>query len=662
MRDLLSSSRERAAAIVLIGGLIAATVFVAMSPAVSVPGLHETHGDAFGLHDVAKIHVPGWSSPDYDPFADGRFRLLTLLLAVAYLMATTAIGATLVRLLPGADAWPRPVRVLAAFLPGYLMVLAPLQLVFAAIPIPAASWVALVLVIGAALAIHRRALPGLPGRLRAAGARTWLIVGGGVLGSIALAALWRVQAGRNFMANDSVITLLLTAEAELAAKGTIYLLQWDQQSDEWLFSAPLMFTSRAGEDYLLPLYLAASVGLASFACLLYGLVSSFAPRRRVLAGTLSAGVVLAATPAIFPIYYISLFGGQNPALWLGHEGRYIGIVAPWIAAMLVGRVKGRAAIAAVGFATLGLGFLSVHVTVFVVAGLVTVLLWRGLPRPSAHTLGRAVQVAAIALGAFALATPLVTYGLLRRVPWPNQLGWLLLAGAAAAGVALLLVLLADRRRDSRPPSALVRPAGLWILVLAIGFVLSNNLTANMTDGATRDILGLILPGYDRPVSSRALLGDSPLAGLTFPLFIGQECWITGHCLSIGGYVASYGFMTITAFAGWLTLARVDIPEDTRASLRGAWLLCVAALAAAFTLVDFTGAAQSLAWILTRFIEVPYYALLVLAVIALVGVRDRVTAWIASAVFLTWTILPLLANQVPVQLVKNADWYLQVITP
>ncbi|MCW3004640.1 MAG: hypothetical protein JWQ20_3938, partial [Conexibacter sp.] len=380
-------------AAVLAGGLALTAAAVASASGVSVSALHRIHADAASLHDVAKVYN-GWTSANFDPFADHRLRALTVLLTVAYLWSVTALGSVVIGAMRGSERWPRAVRLLAGFLPGYLMVLAPLQLVFAAAPLVTAAWISVAGVTIAALVAGRRSLAGgvtALGRDRLA-RRRWGITTAGVAGVAVLAALHRLQAGRNFMVSDSVQVLLDAAHDQLLGGAGAHLLQWDQQSDEWVFSAPLMFTSHAGADYLFPLYAAQCLGLASFACLVFGIVHTLAWRRRTLAASVATGAVLLSTPAIYPWYYISLVGGQNPTIWLGHPGRFIGIVAPWAALLLLARHRGRAAVA-VGFATLGLGFASVHVALYVLAALGAALAWTVLrgrrPQLSVHAVPRA---------------------------------------------------------------------------------------------------------------------------------------------------------------------------------------------------------------------------------------------------------------------------------
>jgi mannose-6-phosphate isomerase len=667
LRALWSSPREHGAALALVAGLLVAGVLVAMAQAVSLPQLAVLHAEGVQLHDVGKTYVNGWDSPAYNPFLHGRLRVLTVLLTVVYLASVTSLGALIVARVRGVQEWPRTVRVLAAFLPGYLMVLAPLQLIYSAIPYVTASWVALILVVGTSLAVHRRTLLATATRLRDDGAYRgrWLRTAGWVSGLVLLTALWRLQAGRNFMVSDSVTVFLASAKAQLAGGYGHYLSQWDQQSDEWLLSAPLMFTSHASRDYEFPLYAAQAMGLTSFGALVYGIVRSFALRRKKLTAALATGIVLAGTPAIHPIFYVSLFGGQNPTWWVGHPGRYVGIVAPWVALLLLGRVQGRAARVALAFAILGLGFTSIHVTVYVVVAVGIALLWPLLRGRKPSLLAERVPRAAVhVLAGLTLATPLVVYGLLRRVTWRDELTYVLLAGAVVGMVGALWVLLGTTPAGGVRPRlrdrATLLPILGWLGVLVLSFVLSNNLTNGFTDGGIRDVLGTVLPGYDAKLASRGLLGDTPLTGLIFGRFAGGECSISGHCLSVGGFVAAYGFLLILAGAGWLALGRLTADEQVN-RFHAAWLAMVAALCISFLLVDFTGAGQPVAWIITRFIEVPYYGLLVFATIVLVGARDRLTAIVGGAVIAAWFVVPVLYNLVPLQLVKNADYLVGLVS-
>jgi hypothetical protein len=646
---------------VLVIGLAAAYLVVATAQGVSVRALGQIHGDSAQLHDVGGTYVAGWISPQWNPFVDDRFRVLTLLASIVYLTSVTAIGATLIGAIRGADRWPRLVRLLAGFLPGYLIVLAPLQILFAGVPYLTAAWIALVATPVVAVVLQRRALAQTAHGLRhdRQYRRRWLAAAAAAVGILLLCGLHRLQAGRDFMVPDSISAFLDTAGQQLRGVYGSYLAQWDQQSDEWIFNAPLMFTSVRSEDYLFPIYATEFVALASFGALVFGLVHSVARRRPRLAATLATGAVVAASPAIYPWYQVSLFGGQNPAMWLALPGREVGIAAPWVALLLLGQPLSRRAKVALLLATAGLGFTTVSCVAYVGAALAGAGVWqllrgRGRERAPERAAAIARTVIVTALGIAALAAPPFVYWQLHRTATPNDLGWILAAGGViAVSAAALLALFSPRAPGATfRPATVPAPAAALVAALGAGFILSNNLVSNLANGDIRSLLASVLPGYETPVTSRQLISGVPPEA-HFPAFTGQECSISGHCISFGYFVAGYGVVLALALATWLALGQRS-SEDS-GPRRAAWLVVVAAFACSFALVDFTGIDSTTAWVLTRFIEIPYYALLAFAALALVGSRSRVTAATGTVVLGAWVVIPLATSHVIPQIARNADW-------
>jgi hypothetical protein len=646
---------------VLVIGLAIAVVVVATDSKVSAGVLRQIHGDSASTHGVGGIYVAGWTSPQWNPFVEGRFRILTLLATIVYLTSVTAIGATIIGAIRGVDGWPLSVRLLAGFLPGYLIMLAPLQLLFAGVSYLTASWISLVAAPVIAVLLHRQSLAAAATGLRSDPdyRRRWLGAAAIIGGVLLLCGVHHLQAGRNFMVPDSLSAFLDTAGQQLRGVFGSHLAQWDQQSDEWVFNAPLLFTSARGQDFLFAFYATEFVALASFAALIFGIVHSVAVRRPRLVAALATGAVLAASPSIYPWDQISLVGGQNPTIWLGLPGRFVGIVAPWIALLLIGRQSTRTMVAIL-LATTGLGFVTISGTVYLVVAVVCAGAWyllrgRGPARLSA--VAHRWLIPALAL--LAWAAPLLVYWDIHHATVPNPLGWWLMAGAAAAiGAAVLLALFADAAPSPLP--ALPRLAGrvaAWAAALGGGFIVSNNLVGKMADGQVRATLASVLPGYGPPLQTRGL--TSGISNLTFPTFTGQECAFTGHCLSFSYFLNAYGFISVLALATWLALG----PRMAGRNLsrhRAAWLVTVATFGVSFALVDFSGADQTTAWVLTRFIEVPYYALLGFAAVALVGSRSKVTAWVGAIVIVAWTVIPVANSHVVPQLARNADWLIGVI--
>jgi hypothetical protein len=648
--------------VLLVVGLAAVITIVATASNVSIRILSQIHADAASLHEVGGTYVAGWTSPEFNPFVDGRFRLLTLLLTVVYLVSTTAIGAFFVGLIRGSERWPRAVRILAGFLPGYLMVLAPLQLLFAVMGLTTAAWIALLTVPTVAVVTQRRAVAATASGLRhdRGYRRRWLLLVAVVGFILLLCGLHHLQYGRYFMVPDSISDFLNTAGQQMRGVFGDHLAQWDQQSDEWVFNAPLMFYSSHGQDFLFPIYATEFVGLASFACLVFGVVHSFAWHRPLLAAGLTTGAVIASTPSILPWYHIALVGGQNPMLWLGHPGRMIGVVGPWVALLVLGRWSSPRAAVAILLTTAGLAFTSSSGTLYVVAAVTLAGVWRLLRgRGPVWLKSHVSTVAVTVVGLVAVVTPAFVYWGIHRSASPNGFGWVLAGGAVAAGLAALVVALTSRPGTTPPlrsANALVHPAA-WVAALGTGFVLSNNLVGKLADGQVRDVLASALPGYGLPLESRGYTAIT--SNLHFPTFTGQECAFSGHCVSFPYFLAAYGFLTVLALTSWLALGQRAGGEDA-GPRRAAWLMTVAALICSLALVDFTGVDQVSAWVLTRFIEVPYYALLGLAALAFAGSRSRVTTWVGATVIAAWTVIPLAFSHVIPQLGRNASWLIGAI--
>ena len=649
------------AGVVLIAGLVVVAVIAAAS-GVSLVAQHHIHAGAAGLHEVGKIYVPGWTSPDYNPFVEHRLRVITPLLTIVYLTSATVLGSVVVGAIRGSSQWPLAVRLLAGFLPGYLMLLGPLQLLFAVVPLVPAAWLALAGVTAATVALRGRGAVVAARRLRTdiVGRRRLVRSSAVVVGILVLAGLHRLQMGFNFMVTDSITIFLTAAHDQLAGSFGHYLTQWDQQSDEWIFNAPLMFTSHSGRDYLLPLYATQFVGLASFGCLAFGIVHSLAPGHRRASAALATAAVLLSTPAIFPWFYVPLIGGHNPVLWLGHPGRLVAIAAPWVAVLLLGR-HGRGVTVAIGLATVGLGFVTLHATVYVITALAAALCWAILRnRPLHIAVRRRTQASVHLLAVAALGAPIVVFCLVHAISNPSPLGWILVAGVVSATGAAFLVS-ASATAEPLPVAAktIAIWSVAWLAALGVGLALSNNMLNGLTAGHLRSLLGDVLPGYRPTLASRNLFGDDPAAGLSFPTFAGKECRNTGSCSSASYFIADWGFLTVVALTTWIALAQTASGAIGRGR-RAAWLLMVGALGASFILVDFTGASFPTAWILTRFYEVPYYGLLGLAAITFVAARSTVTKWTGIGVLVLWSTVPIIVNLVPLQLLKNAEWLARVV--
>jgi hypothetical protein len=652
---------------VLVGGLGAVAAIVSAQPRLSPSALRERSGTAWHLVTVGGPEdvVP---YPPLSPFTDDlahRPWLLTIILMIVYLGSTAAIGNIIVGAVRGDDSWPRPVSAIAGFLPGYLMLLAPLQVLFAAVPMHTASWIALAALPIGAMALHRRtcltSVTAVRQDRQVLRNLTWTVCG--IATMTALALVHRLQAGRFFLTQDSIQWLLGAAGFELQRGSGPYLAQWNVQSDEWLFNAAPMFSSHNIGDMWFPIYATQCVSVASLLALVFGIVHRLARRRKALAAGLTTAVVFGSTLAIYPWIYIPIVIGGQPLVQLGHPGRHVGIVAPWIALLLFGRQR-RAVVIALAFATLGLGFVSLHVLLSVLAAVVIALIYRAVraSRPAWADV-RGFRIGVYLLPVAALGAIAGAFWMDRFQPPASAAWWLVLGGLVAVVGAFAIGAVTARQPARLLPTRAPAWIGAWLAAMFAGLLLSNNLTQGLLHDHIRSFLGAVLPGYQKPLLNRGQIvapGRDVLFGLSFPKVSSSACQSVIACGGFADFLAAFGVLFILVLVTWISFGPLTSDAVLNAR-RAALLILVAGLGLGLVIVFFSGTPSTAqAIIYTRFLEIPYYGLLALATIAFVESQNRVTAIIGTSMLVLWTAIPLLASEWPQQMARNADWYLQRI--
>jgi hypothetical protein len=640
-------------------GLMAVAGVVFGSADVSLTRVHQFRSD-WGVYTVG--HYPRLlqssnTSQHVDSVIQGHVHVATFVFTIVYLGAATALGSFLVDGLRGDDHWPRPVSALAGFLPGYLTLLLPLQLLFATFPLRVAVWIALLGLPVFVAVLHRRALIETARSLRHERARRRVAISTViVIAVVAVAAVHRLQAGNYFLIQDSLLWWLVAASDQVGGKFGSHLVQWNQQTDEWLFAAPLLLRSYSPSVGFTSLYAMQCLGLASFACLVFGIAHRLASRRKMLAACVAVGAVLVSTPFIYPWRYITIIGGDNPVLWTGQTGRQIGIVAPWAALLLIGRQR-RATVIAAGFVTAGLAFTSVQNALYVVVAVGVGLAWR-----SRAGSGRAwvrwpsLPGVVFLLPVAVLVTIVGAFWWLDR-PWAaTEAVWWLVASVVLAVAGALAIGLGTAGRDgvglSKGSPGWI---GAWVATLAGGFVLSNNAMTPVFGDGLRHLLSFIFPGYGGTVVARPDLGGDIFGGLVFPAFSQVGCNYFSYCAGLGGFLASFGFLLVVSLATWLALGRMTT-EATVNARRVALLLMVAAMATALIVMLFTGAQIDVRPnIFSRLLDVPYYGLLALAAITFAGSNNRATMITGTGVLVIWSVVPLVGSQWPEQMARNSAW-------
>jgi hypothetical protein len=647
-----------------VGLLVVFIVVVTSAQQATFAGLRAYLGNDYLPQKVGTL-PPFAPFPPIDPFSTDiahRSWLLTMIFEITYLTSTMAIGSRIVPAIRGDDQWPTPVRWLAGFLPGYLMTLAPLQLLFAAVPLTTASWIGLATVPAWAIALHWRGLVASTHDLRLRPPRRdgTTVAVGIALAMVAVAAIHRLQQGIFHLTQDSIIYFLNVAEVQLqGGPGTDYLAHWKTQTDEWLFNAPLMYSHGSYGDLWFPFYLTQSVSVAGFLCLVYGIVHRIARRRQALAGSLAVAAVFGSTLAIYPWVYVQIVGGGQPIIALAHPGRHIGIIAP-VAALLIMQGPRKPPLWTLALATLGLGFVTLNDLMYVGLAVTAGLIWRMLRGRPGVLQAAAARVGVHATLILALALPLVAYSFTRHAPSTPIVPTLILAVACLAALSGAAVITWGTTRAEQQTGDVRWLAwyGVWVMTATVGLLFSDNLGASRFGVRIHDLMAPLLPGFGVPAATRNVLTDGVFVGLHLPAFSQGACDTNTSCGGIPNFLMGYGVLFSLILAGWVAYGRLKPDSESTNQHRVAMLIGLAALPTAMILVFFAGAETQQAGALTRMLEWPYYTLLVLGVLAVCDLRQR---WVATVgvIFLTiWTIVPLLSFEWPVQMARNAEFYLQ----
>jgi hypothetical protein len=652
--------------LVLGAGLLIVLIVVGTSKEqATLAGLRTALGNVYAPRTVGTL--PQFIVfPPIESFSPDLLRrswLLTVIFEVAYLASTMAIGSRVITAIRGDDTWPAPVRWLAGFLPGYLMTLAPLQLLFAAVPVATASWIGLIAVPAWAIALQRHGLIagarnlrlGLPRRDGAT-----VAVGISLL-MIVVAVIHRLQQGVFHLTQDSISVFLHAGVFQLQGTLEDYLPHWKTQTDEWLFNAPLIFSDGGKGDLWFPFYITQSVSVVAFLCLVYGIVHRIARRRKALTGSLAAAAVFGSTLAIYPWVHVQIIGGGQPIVALAHPGRHIGIIAPW-AALLIMQSPRKAPLWALALTTLGLGFVTLNALLYTGLAVTAALIWHLLRGRPSVLQAPAARLGAHAALVLALALPIVAYSFTEYdyAPPAPITPTLILAAACLSALAGAVVIACGTAKGEQRTTGLRWPAwyGAWIATAAVGLLFSDNLGGSRIGARAHTLLGPLLPGFDGPVLDRDTLVDGAFAGLHIPSFSQTACDTNTSCGGIPNFLMGYGVLFSLILAAWVGYGRLKPDAERTNQRRVAMLAGVAALPPAMILVFFAGAETLQAGALTRLLEAPYYLLLVLGVLALCEIRRQWVAIAGMSFIAIWTIVPLLSYEWPVQMARNAKFYLQ----
>lgn len=640
------------------GGLLLLTALVLVLihrvSALDLTHWQAIHADSNAVWEPAGIYGDGWDTKRFDPFARGHLPLRDLALLVLHVAATLVVGARLLWSSAPTRSWPVGVQLGAGFLIGYLPVVVLSRFVSLWLPLTAAAWVLLTLEGLAACVVlrtfRRHPVDDLGGNV--ARDRTSLLLIGLL---VAATVVWTYQSGRNFLVSDSLVEFLRIAAGELG--DFRHLPRFGKQSDEYLFNlAPLTLGSPG--SIALWFWLTNALAKASMLCLTFGFASTLTQGRRV-PPLLACGLLLFVTPAVDPRYYLSLVGGQNPTVFLGHAGRFVGIVLPLSLLLFASprRTVGQyVALLMLGCVLVGT---SVHnlVTAVAVLSLALTATYAHRLQPVFLKQSRESGVSNL-LAALAILAPLVAYGSLGKSTNSGFHGIPVLLGALAAFV-LAVGLAADSDENAPPDPFLAglrsfdgRRALMFLAGTAVGALTMGNIFVNLasSDHPIVRLLGKVVPGLGQP----PILVKGFTSGIA--PFAPSDCMQapTAACHSFPGFIGYFGTTFAVAGVMWLVMMGSDAPPSTRRRDRALVMLAILLFDVGLFLTDFLGTSETVVyWSQTRFLEVGYYGLWIMVPIVLANHLHGSSKRLGLAALSAWFIIPLITHPFLAQWMANA---------
>jgi hypothetical protein len=138
---------------------------------------------------------------------------------------------------------------------------------------------------------------------------------------------------------------------------------------------------------------------------------------------------------------------------------------------------------------------------------------------------------------------------------------------------------------------------------------------------------------------------------------------SAHCFSPAYWAVYYGLFTaivpllLVVFGGRSGEPGAD--REARSFHQRLVLLLGALFCWGLFLTDFVPG-PTLPWIMTRFTEVPYYAMFLVLPIGIAQCRSATTRAVLAGLLLTWAIVPFVVNHGPAQLAANLAYLRRIL--
>ncbi|GEM_PF-6694370 len=458
-----------------------------------------------------------------------------------------------------------------------------------------------------------------------------------------------IQWGYHFLTGDGTAFFLNYLKQTLPNLDTSsYLPLVDQHADELLYNYPLLYTFNSIQNPQILFWFFNVVGRLSMIFLTYSLFRYYKLNRSY--SIMSTTFFFIGTTALNPTKYLLLFDGVNPLLYVLHIHRSLAAIIPFLwVGILETASKNRSEkfwYFVISIFIIGLLMTSIHNTIALVLTTIAWLLFGSIKKiPLAERSYKHIKFIFI----FITAMPLLTYSLINS-PIIGFQGILLLVAIILSGLALIALVDWNQLR-----SASSVHKNLIILIFTT-LIIAGTTLGNVTTVILRRVLTTLdLAKYFnfQPILSRSMISmENPLKLFHFVGCDGP----TSHCQSGMAFIGYYGI--ILALGVFVFVKTISIKKEPRFThlLLFQIFMAIGCFLGALMIKDFFDKnTMAQGWLLTRLIEIPYYAILFL--FFMISGRygtARGRRWITLICFI-WCITPFLSTDRFGQWVGNLNF-------
>ena len=472
--------------------------------------------------------------------------------------------------------------------------------------------------------------------------------------------IWRIQLHVHAFCGDSTSFITKFIADDLSNLNlSLHAPIFDFHYDEFIFNYPLIYSSRSNVFPLLYFWIISPVALVSCGCLLFSLFRYFDISR--IFSILFAAFLLLGSHFLNPISYINIFDSGNPLALNYHIGRIISCIFPLMFITYFNSLNGEKenhrsklliSFLLILFA-IGIASLSFHFVLFSLGIAFVAIIYNLLKKENES---KSINYMIYTLILFmVLITPFITL----FFPWSeNRFGGVPIIISSFLGIVFLFMLLPFQ--FNRNWKSVQKPL-IFIVILLISSILFGNNAVIKFKGLFEKLFKVINSGYNPylEIFSRNIIpANADIKLFSFymegPIFFAK---------SPGMFFLYFGLLISFVLSSFFLLGYSCKENKTgeEFKIRRVLFFNILLFSILFSLGIFATCYISIGvkqWYITRFIEIPFYTLIILSLISIKKYSNRYIEQILFAFLVLWTILPFVYNNRIQQWLLNLQFFIK----